>query len=114
QRQEAVADRLFRGQGNASGRGRADVAGVPKATRPPRGLILSTGEEVPSGHSLRARAWIVEVGPNDVDFSALGTAQQSAAQALYARAMAGYLSWLASRMPTAGQGLIGTVGELRR
>ena len=35
------ADRLFRGQGNAAGRGRLRSDGTLRATKPPRGMVLS-------------------------------------------------------------------------
>ena len=37
------ADRLLRAQGNRSGRGRMRPDGSLQLTKPPRGLILSTG-----------------------------------------------------------------------
>ncbi len=37
------ADRLFRAQGNVAGRGRLRSDGTARPTRPPRGMILSTG-----------------------------------------------------------------------
>ena len=43
------ADRLFRGQGNTAGRGRLRRDGTLQPTRPPRGMLLSTGEDVPRG-----------------------------------------------------------------
>ena len=43
------ADRVFRAQGNRSGRQRLWADGRLRPERPPRGLLLSTGEEVPSG-----------------------------------------------------------------
>jgi hypothetical protein len=89
------ADRLFRAQGNRSGRQRLRPDGRIKTAKPPRGLILSTGEDIPRGHSLRARLLVVEVGAEDVNFERLTACQQNAAAGLYARAMAVYLKWLA-------------------
>lgn len=91
---EKVA-RLFRAAGNRAARHR--MAGDRLAEgRPPRGLILSTGEDVPPGESIRARMLVVEVGPGDVDLDALTTCQTDAAASTYARATAGYVRWLAS------------------
>ena len=69
-----------------------------RPARPPRGLILSTGEEVPAGQSLRARLVVVEIRPRDVNRELLGDAQEAANQGLYAQAMAGYVCWLAPRL----------------
>src|SRR5216683_4042548 len=55
QRQQRDADRLLRGQGNQSGRQRMWADGTLRATKYPRGLVLSTGEDNPKGQSLRSR-----------------------------------------------------------
>ena len=47
------ADRLVRAQGNRSGRQRMRQDSTLRPAKPPRGLLLSTGEDVPRGHSLR-------------------------------------------------------------
>jgi hypothetical protein len=91
------ADRLFRGQGNRSGRQRCWPDGTPRPEKPPRGMYLSTGEDTPRGESLRARMTIVPLHRGDVDPDRLGECQRDAAAGLYARAMAGYLQWLAGR-----------------
>ena len=96
QRMHREADRLFRAQGNSSGRGRLSSDGTIRSTKPPRGLVLSTGEDVPRGQSLRARMFVIEVGPGDVDFEILTQAQAMAAEGLFAAAMAGYLRWVAA------------------
>ena len=59
------ADRLFRAQGNRSGRQRCRTDGSPRAGKAPRGTILSTGEDIPHGHSLRARLMVVELVSSD-------------------------------------------------
>ena len=71
QRYHKEADRLFRGQGNQAGRGRMRPDGSLRPAKPPRGLILSTGEDIPRGQSLRARGLFLELGPNDLDWQRL-------------------------------------------
>jgi Domain of unknown function (DUF3854)/Domain of unknown function (DUF927) len=92
-RMHREADRVFRAQGNQAGRARLRPDGTMRPSKRPRGLILSTGEEVPRGQSLRARLLIVEVSPDDVDWERLADCQSDAAQGRYAQAMAAYLQW---------------------
>src|SRR6185295_1221270 len=49
---ENVAERLFRAIGNQQGRSRMVGNGRLQQTRPPRALLLATGEDVPQGHSI--------------------------------------------------------------
>jgi hypothetical protein len=64
---ENVAERLFRAVGNQQGRSRMVGNGRLQQARPPRAFLLATGEEVPQGHSIRARLVIVEVALGEVD-----------------------------------------------
>src|SRR5262249_34850875 len=66
QRYHREADRLLRGQGNRAGRQRMRADGSLRPEKPPRGLVLSTGEDVPRGQSLRARLLTLEVSPGDL------------------------------------------------
>lgn len=60
-RAHQAADRVLRAQGNRSGRGRLRPDGTLRPVKPPRGLILSTGEDTPLGHSLRARILVLDL-----------------------------------------------------
>src|SRR5207302_7544602 len=60
------------------------------------GLIVSTGEEVPRGQSLRARMLIVELTKGDVDLGRLTACQGAARAGAYATALAGFVRWLAA------------------
>ncbi len=91
------ADRVLRAQGNNSGRGRCHADGSLRAERAPRGAILCSGEDVPAGHSLRARLFIVAVAKGDIDPRSLARAQNLAAKGVFAAAMAGFVRWLAGR-----------------
>ena len=91
------AERFLRAQGNRSGRGRLRQDGSPRPVKPPQGTALGTGEDVPRGHSIRARLMIIEVEPGDVKFDRLTVCQGDAASGLYASAMAGYVAWLSPR-----------------
>jgi len=97
QRLHLKADRVLRAQGNNSGRQRMQRDLKIRAERPPRGLILSTGEDVPQGRSLRARSLMIEVGPEDIDPAKLTACQKDAAAGLYAACLAAFVEWLAPR-----------------
>jgi hypothetical protein len=90
------ASRLLRAQGNRTGRGRLTRDGRAKMTRPPRGLIVVTAEDMPDGHSIRARTLLVDVVRGDIDAEALTAAQAEAADGIYAEALAAYLQHLAA------------------
>jgi hypothetical protein len=91
------ADRLFRGVGNRAGRARLRADGSLRPTRPPRALVLSTGEELPRGHSVRGRMGIVELARGDIAPERLSRCQLDAAAGKYRLAMSGYVRWLAKR-----------------
>jgi len=93
---EIKAARLLRAQGNLQGRGRlrADLTERPDYT--PRGLIISTGEQHPTGQSILARTPIIEVQRSSIRLAALSEAQKNAGR--LAHAMSGYIGWLAPQM----------------
>jgi hypothetical protein len=103
QRYHRDADRLLRGQGNRSGRQRLRPDASLRPTKPPRGLVLSTGEDVPRGQSLKARMMTLEVAHGDFGAQPptpnhrLTDCQADANAGLYANAMSGFVRWLASR-----------------
>jgi hypothetical protein len=107
------ADRLLRAQGNRAGRMRMRADSTLRPARYPRGLILSTGEDVPRGQSLRARLLTLELAPGELDWSRLTACQRNAADGLYAGALAGYLRWLAARYAAIRDGLRSEVAALR-
>lgn len=91
------ASRIFRAQGNRAGRGRMAADTTLRPEHPPRGLVLSTGEEIPHGQSVQARVYIIEIGEGEVDLDALTRCQHEAAAGRYAEALAGYIRWFAPR-----------------
>jgi hypothetical protein len=92
-----VAERLVRAQGNLGGRQRMRADTSLRPAMAPRGTTVSTGEDVPRGHSVRARMPVLEVRPGDVNVDRLTACQGNASKGLYAEAMAGYIQWLATR-----------------
>ncbi|MCC6748825.1 MAG: hypothetical protein IT371_14295 [Deltaproteobacteria bacterium] len=95
--QERMAKALatvIRSVGNGAGRGRlrADLSNRP--VRPPRGLVVTSGELLPEGHSARARCFVVQV--EGVTGERLSHVQANAAR--LSHAMAGYVQWLAPQL----------------
>ena len=93
----AFADRLFRGAANHAGRRRMAADTSLRAEYYPRGMLLATGEDIPPGHSLRARLHIVQVQPGDIDKKELSKVQRAASDGILAEAMAAYVAWVATR-----------------
>lgn len=86
------ADKIIRAQGNQAGRARLSDTSNLQQTMFPRGIILSTGEDVPEGHSVRARMLILEVAAGDIDAADLTAAQKN--RPLYP----GTVAWLAQSL----------------
>jgi hypothetical protein len=101
QRYHREADRLLRGQGNRAGRQRMRADATLRPAKPPRGLVLSTGEDTPRGQSLRARLLVEEISlgdfgpPPPAPNPILTALQQDAAAGKFAAALSGYVRWLA-------------------
>jgi len=92
---ERNAARIVRNVGNRGGRGRLTSDLRLRVIYRPRGLVISTGEQVPDGQSVTARMYTVEMHPGDVDLERLTAAQAEAGR--YPHALAGYLLWLAKQ-----------------
>jgi hypothetical protein len=108
-----IADRLFRAAGNHQGRSRMAGNGRLRMPRPPRAFLLATGEEVPRGHSLRARLLILDLAPGDVHKATLSQCQLAAQEGHLAAAMGAFLGWMANQYEDLQQHLERRVLELR-
>ena len=107
------ADRVLRAQGNRSGRQRMRDDTTLRAEKPPRGLILSTGEDTPRGQSLRARLFVNDLADGDLDWERITNCQEDAAAGLYAQALAGFIWWLSLQYEEVQENLRGQLNELR-
>jgi hypothetical protein len=112
-RLHAAADRVFRGAGNHAGRSRLDSTSLLREPKPPRALILSTGEEIPRGQSVRARILILELSKGRIDGGQLAQCQRDARAGRYAEAMAGFVQWLAGRYEQSRTEFMAKVAEYR-
>lgn len=70
------ADKIIRAQGNQAGRARLTDTSALQTAMYPRGIIMSTGEDTPEGHSVRARMMILEMTPGDTKLKPLTDAQR--------------------------------------
>ena len=118
QRQQAAADRVFRGSANGAGRARMNQKLEMRPTKPSRCLVLGTGEEAPRGQSLLARIWLIPVtkedtGPGQTDLVRLTAAQKAGRDGQYARAMRGYLEWLTPKYDRISDGFKVRISEYR-
>jgi hypothetical protein len=95
---KAKAAQIIRAAGNLSSKTRANPDGTPKAGKPIRAAVLWTGEDLPPGHSVRGRSFIIGLCKGDVNLSQLTVCQQKAESGLYAASMAGFICWLAPQL----------------
>ena len=91
---------IFRTVGNGSSRDRCTDSATLRPSRSPRGLVISSGEDLPAGHSIRARVLILETEPNSIDWNKVTVLQGQAMAGQLAASMAGYVRWLAPQMAT--------------
>jgi hypothetical protein len=102
QKLHSMADRILRGQANGQSRGRMTwgQGGVLEAATQykPRGLTIVTGEDIPTGTSLRARNLILELKRGDLRRDLLMPLNQAAENGVLANGMSAYIQWLAPRL----------------
>jgi hypothetical protein len=113
QRSHRDADKVLRAQGNSAGRKRLRPDASLTAGLPPRGLFVSTGEDVPRGRSLQARLLVLEFSAGDIDRVRLSACQHDAMTGAYAATLAGFLCWLSRRFREIQEQLTAEVAELR-
>jgi hypothetical protein len=90
------ADRLLRGAFNRITRDRAaSDARTLKGDKLPRGLVVSTGEDLPDGESLRSRVLCLEWAAGDMVWTVLDGLQDDRATGLHAGLMAAFIQWQA-------------------
>jgi hypothetical protein len=112
-RYHAAADRVFRAAGNHAGRGRLDSTARLREAKPPRALILSTGEDIPHGQSVRARILILELQKDAIESGSLTECQRDAQAGLYAQAMGAFLQWFAANYEDVMAAFTGLVSKYR-
>lgn len=89
---EQKAEIVIRAQGNKAGRGRLRADTSLRTKYSPRGMVITSGEQLPAGESGAARLFVCDLEKNEVETAAL-TACQKESRA-YKYAMAHYILWL--------------------
>ncbi len=112
-RAHANIERIFRAVGNGTGRGRMRSDGSLRPRYVPRGMVVSTAEDLPRLQSARARVLILEVEPGDVDFARLTVAQRLGRDGTFSRAMAAYVAHMAGRFDEVHRTAAARCDELR-
>jgi DNA primase len=100
------SETVFRSQGNLQARHRQNADGSRRPDRPPRGLLVSTGEDRVRNKSADARTLAIRYVKEDeargirgtIDKAVLCECQADARAGLYAAAMSAFLRWLAPRL----------------
>jgi DNA polymerase I-like protein with 3'-5' exonuclease and polymerase domains len=91
---------VLRSIGNQASRGRMRADLSERAARPPRALVMVTGEDLPNGQSILARILPVHLEPGDVNTRILSELQ--AKQGRLPHAMSGYIQWLRPQLDGIG------------
>jgi hypothetical protein len=112
-RYHAAGERLFRAVGNHAGRGRLDSSARLREAKPPRSLVLSTGEDIPRGHSVRARLLVLEMERGSISTELLTECQKDGVTGLYAQATAAFIRWIAMDLEAIQKDLGRRVADLR-
>ena len=91
---ERRASRALRNMANRTSRGRMKSDLTDRQSHDPRGLVICTGEQLPSGHSIVGRLLGIEMQRDIVDLNAPLYQQRGE----LCRAMTAYLLWLKPQM----------------
>ena len=113
---DAKAELLIRQWANRTGKGRRRSDLKARPDFPPRGTIIASGEQLPSGQSIVGRLFPIEVRRSDIAEDDEARARLSACQAesdRYGHALAGYLLWLRDHWDDLRQSLPGQWEALR-
>lgn len=99
QKIQQTAERIIRALGNGASRARLTSDATLRQAKPPRCSVLMSGEDVPTGHSIRARLLVLEVNRGDISqeawAGALTECQKHAREGRYAGLMATFIQWTA-------------------
>ncbi len=92
QKKEGIAQRIIRASSNRTGRSRLNADSTEKGRYEPRGLLMITGEEMPSVQSTLARLLLIPIENGDIEKRRLTAFQQKSA--LLPNAMSSFIHWV--------------------
>lgn len=95
-----TAETIFRAAGNAAGRSTAKVDHSERGAKPPRGMLMSSGEDVPRGLSLQNRLLIVPLQVGDLPDEPLTEMQAMARAGKFAESMSVFIQHVAKYKKT--------------
>lgn len=113
----SIAHQLIRAWGDHAERGRMRSDATLQKAKPPRGLGLMSGEDVPNagGESGTARLYLIDVKRGEIQFGpALTALQDKAYDGYLARAMRGYIEWLLPQYEHLPATLAGLFADYRK
>ncbi len=102
---------LARSAGNGVSRGRMNADGTLRQDFYPQGAILSTGEDVPGGHSATGRSLLVEVSPGDIHQSVLTELQKAGDAGAFAHVTSSVISYVASNWDGIRDGYLDLIAQ---
>ncbi|TFG93241.1 MAG: DUF927 domain-containing protein [Candidatus Atribacteria bacterium] len=89
---EGIAQRIIRSSSNRTGRSRLNADSTEKGRYEPHGILMITGEEMPSVQSTLARVLLIPIGNGDIEKEKLTTSQQKST--LLPHAMSSFIHWV--------------------
>lgn len=108
---DAAVEKIVRAIGDGHGRGRMNADTSLKASKPPRGVVVITGEDLPPGLSVMGRLLVVRPDPTRLDLALLSAYQANTAK--LPTAMRGYVEWLQPQMPALLESVPNWIREYR-
>lgn len=94
---QKTVSRVLRAAGNRAGRSRMNADSSLRSMKPPRGMLLGTGEELPDGGSEIRRTVVISIEPGAVDLPTLSRVQEHGHSGANASAMVAFVRWVAPR-----------------
>lgn len=94
---QKTASRVLRAAGNRAGRTRMFADGTVRPAKPPRAMLVATGEDLPDGGSELRRTVVVSIEPRVVDLATLSRVQEHGYSGANVTAMAAFVRWVAPR-----------------